>query len=306
MATMPIENAQEPEILWHYTSLQTFVTIVTHPDGVILRASRLTHVNDATELRHGFDLATKMLGEELAEHGIDATTMEIEQHAFANTMRKRLSEHAVYAACFSTDGNHLGQWRAYCPPGAGYAIGFSREALTTWVSNHHVATVSPGVELHECQYTEDRQRALLREYAVTEAEVVAIRRGHKERPGAAHHLFRGAEMMRTEFVRSMGVIKHLCFADEHEWRLLNFRGGDNPSYTYDETLIRRGLFRAASSMVVPYNEFLFGEKPELIKRVMIGPTTHPDQARQSANMLLARHGFAPCAEYCDLPFRHLV
>jgi hypothetical protein len=109
------------ELLYHYTTPEGLVGIVEKHE---IWATDLAYMNDTTEFRVGLDLVTKHI-EQLRGDNLGPCA---ERWNWLLTALKRTREFgpdtlsSVYACSFSTDGDNLSQWRAYCPNG-GFAIG---------------------------------------------------------------------------------------------------------------------------------------------------------------------------------------
>ena len=118
-----------PEILYHYTSADALLSIV---NSGRISATNIDYLNDSSEVAWMWKaVASQLEATKLSENKAEsecATQIlkKIEE-------RRRLNE---FVASFSENGDDLSQWRAYCPGGFGYSIGFASAALSTqWISD---------------------------------------------------------------------------------------------------------------------------------------------------------------------------
>ena|SRR5882672_11981800 len=85
------------------------------------------NLNDPSELRHGFGKAIEAWqGKGCAEAERVATVL---RRVSSDPDFRELGHH--FTCSFSSDGDELGQWRAYADNGQGYALGFNRRELET-------------------------------------------------------------------------------------------------------------------------------------------------------------------------------
>jgi hypothetical protein len=79
------------------------------------------------------------------------------------------------------------------------------------------------------------------------------------------------------------ALKDASFAEEAEWRLVRL-----PS-SFEEGKLQ---FREGRSMLIPYNQHFFPDNCDSvpIEELIIGPTPHPELAREAAQALLTSHG----------------
>ena len=108
--------SQPPELLFHYTSVEGFIGIIT---SKTLWASDMLSLNDAAEASY----ATNLIFETLTAHH-----SEIPSEAVAN-LKTQLNylfpSYTPFIACFCEQDDLLSQWRGYGNQGEGLAIGFS-------------------------------------------------------------------------------------------------------------------------------------------------------------------------------------
>jgi hypothetical protein len=110
----------EPEVVYHYTSVDTMMKIVT--SGKIW-ATSISYLNDSSEGEHFLRMVRRRLPDLLAQYQL--------QHSVLRELDgKAQVEKRPFIASFSAEGDSLPQWRSYCPRGNGVSIGFRVGCLT--------------------------------------------------------------------------------------------------------------------------------------------------------------------------------
>jgi Protein of unknown function (DUF2971) len=111
----------EADILYHYCSPQTFLTICTTK---CLRFSDLFAMNDFMEVHWGYHV-----WERAASAVLDLVGKPFLDDIDEIIHKSGLKALAL-ATCLSRNGDVLSQWRAYGADGTGYAIGFKASDIT--------------------------------------------------------------------------------------------------------------------------------------------------------------------------------
>jgi hypothetical protein len=112
-----------PRVLNHYTSIASLLAILN--SGHIW-ATHCQYLNDESEIKNFRNFLGQLL--RLAnEQSADFKR----RHAplLSSLLNEVQNDTNVYIASFSSIGDDLTQWRAYCPSGAGVSIGFDSRAL---------------------------------------------------------------------------------------------------------------------------------------------------------------------------------
>ena len=118
-----LREKDDQTVLYHYCSPETFLEIIKNKT---IRFSDINLLNDEEEGRYGYgvflEAANLMLENSKPDFidGFDIAFVDLVDGAWHN-MGFRLSS---FLSCFSTDGDSLGQWRAYAADAEGFAIGF--------------------------------------------------------------------------------------------------------------------------------------------------------------------------------------
>jgi hypothetical protein len=120
-----IEAKPPPAMIYHYTNDAGLKGII---ESGRLWFSDIFGQNDPSELRHGLGIALKMLKSRVADVRPEIATFAGMLERFDIDAGIEASGH-FFVCCFSSDGDDLGQWRAYADNGRGYAPGFDTALL---------------------------------------------------------------------------------------------------------------------------------------------------------------------------------
>jgi hypothetical protein len=278
-----------PSILYHYTTQSGLLGIISGKD---IWASHTQYLNDASEFRHALDLVKEELSAMESEGIRDETARKrlVEMHAALSPGMEGIN---VCVCSFSERGDVLSQWRAYGGSASGFAIGFSGEFLRE-ISKKYGWLV-PVI------YDEREQRLLVRTL------LEDVLQENLEPPGnEEEYTPRGGNLL-AYLNRYAPILKHKSFMEECEWRIV--------TRPLQCTNTRFG-YRSGASMLVPYFHLpLEGRESLGIQEIVIGPTPHPNQSRDSVRGLLTKHGIpilkffeqdpAPVTVRCsDVPYRN--
>jgi Protein of unknown function (DUF2971) len=257
MTLTDVNSRQPQELLYHYTSVESFVSII---NGGELWASHVRCLNDTSEQRLIWDHVRARIKTRLDE----ADEGDRNRLLLFQSLASSPVELDIYVLCFSKDGgDRLSQWRGYGGSG-GVAIGFDSGELkrrcsvfTTAKSQNRpfpmgFALLNP---VHYIQPTGDERSSQIIDIFI-------------DNPNATVHegRFTQEEVFARRVSLSSSSLKHNAFHEENEWRIAIF---DLP-----EDSIR---FRTRKSMVVPYAQFDLGRGGPswpLIPRVIVGPSPH--------------------------------
>ena len=253
-------NRRPPGPICHYTSHSGLIGIVKNK---CIWATSIHHLNDATEFEYARGIMARIIGEK-SKDGIGAVLSDRLTKALEGIARINL-----FVACFSEKPDLLSQWRAYCPSGSGYSIGFEYAQLENQMNAQEFF-------LAPCIYDLREQEKLLRELvdsAFTEAQSVPTPNVTK----IAQDFVEGFELVGP-------ALKHPSFAEEAEWRLIS--KCPKPIF-HPQIGVREG-----KSMLLPYFQFKLAEETETLPspRVVVGPNPHMDLAVRSVHFLLGNFG----------------
>ncbi|MBQ4443517.1 MAG: DUF2971 domain-containing protein [Clostridia bacterium] len=113
-----MSSHQTPSIIYHYCSLDAFVSIINNHN---IRLSNLYKTNDWSEKRYYGQMVIDYLSQRCSLNQEDISKLNIRLEELTNpTIGQTLS----YACCFSEVSDSLSQWRMYGDNGFGVCIGF--------------------------------------------------------------------------------------------------------------------------------------------------------------------------------------
>jgi hypothetical protein len=114
--------------LYHYTNAGGLVGILERKE---IWASNALHLNDATESQYAFEVLRAELEQRL-DNSAESAALSKRWKDFYEEWKGKIGSAAltdietpVYVLSFSTNGNQLSQWRAYCRDDSGFSVGFT-------------------------------------------------------------------------------------------------------------------------------------------------------------------------------------
>jgi hypothetical protein len=290
---MPIQGrlpdlAEEPlpAAVYHYTDAGGLQGIL---ESGVLWATHYRFLNDSSELRYIFDLATEIAIEQLRNvtHG-DLAQMFVEHVTTAPTP---YSDTVYYLCCFSEFDNSLSQWRAYGRR-QGFSLGFPGDITINPALIDVPARQgqTAGITLQKVEYRIERHT----EYVTgLIKELIALCDGShmKSYPDPIIAISHITPFYFGQLERASYLFKHPDFAEEREWRFVSWA-------THPE------FFRVGATLT-PYAKFQFfslthpNPYPHCLPLLAArhGPTFQPDETKLAMDRILASRGYTP--DYCQ-------
>lgn len=224
-----------PEILWHYTSIDTLVKICTN---LTMRATHYAFMNDAEEVKAGAKRVLKQLDSVVWVDEYTDNVIYVKQHM--EQLIKKTDTKRFYIISFSKTKDALPLWRGYASQG-GCAIGFSAIALKSLFENYSNPQAEKNLLFNECVYGK-------KDIQYLKVKIALVNRNIPDREDTLNRLI----------CSPICCSKNQCFADEQEIRMAFIR------QTNDEVHFENGK---------PFIELKMQETvfPSLIKEVMISP-----------------------------------
>ncbi len=209
-----------PHIVYHYCSLESFLSIMTNNT---IRLTNISKSNDRAEIQYCFDVFEKTLRDsciEFSKKYVDNT--EIKKH-FSDIDYDSLVAKAVvndsliyYVACFSSEPDLLSQWRGYANDGKGVAIGF-------YSKNFMDAQDLKNVKYAKVIYDKHAVKIELHDYIIQKLKRVHDKAGVSASPfsydTAINDIISG-------MVYYAVFYKNPAFSEESEWRLVFYPFGN--------------------------------------------------------------------------------
>jgi hypothetical protein len=288
-----------PRVLNHYTSIASLLAILN--SGHIW-ATHCQYLNDESEIKNFRNFLGQLL--RLAnEQSADFKR----RHAplLSSLLNEVQNDTNVYIASFSSIGDDLTQWRAYCPSGAGVSIGFDSRALEVeYISGTSKDDfIEVNAFLEKVRYMSAgwakgffRNLDRMGENSDQAADPLRGLIGVSKRE--AH-----ARLLSAWLATAAPLYKDASFASEREWRIvlidrppaqphMLFRPGKSTLIPYVEAVLNRGI---AGKSLAPY----------IMRRVIVGPTPNMSIALAAIRSLFDSIGHPEVkVEPSQIPFRH--
>ena len=242
MTVTGTRNVAEPEVVYHYTTMETMLKIA---QGASIWATSISYLNDISEGEHFVKLIRDRIPIYRETH-----PLEDEDIFKAFLGRSDLGfENRPFVASFSQEADSLPQWRSYCSNGNGVAIGFAVDCLKrASVEPKPAAAASqalriiPKVTFKAIEYL-DASRPQSLDSEISTAVERAILMARENLDVQRHRIEEPADYFGMMIEQLAGFKKHPSFSNEREYRLL-----------LDGTLWNRMYleFRPTRPTLVPY------------------------------------------------------
>src|SRR6266566_5873297 len=194
-----LQSSQPPESLYHYTNAIALHEILA---SRIIRATMLHYLNDAKEFRHGLHWARYEILQ--LSHTATAVAHRDLFAQFADSLERMENLH-ICVFCMSETRDLLSQWRSYCPPEGGYALGFDSARLVAMMAGS-------GFRLVKCSYDVTSQRAIISEIlrAIVPPHLAELDAGRLDVPRALEGLLAA---FGSRFALPAAVFKDPAFSE---------------------------------------------------------------------------------------------
>jgi hypothetical protein len=263
-------HSERPSELFHYTSPEGFIGIVTTKS---LWASDMLSLNDASEAEY----PRALIGEVFDLHR--AAISDVDRERFKRQLLEYMFRlHPPFVVCFCEDGDLLSQWRAYANGGEGFALRFD----FPWLASLNEGSF----RLQKVVYDRAKQLEMVGSLlALVTSALSKYRFSAKEQT----HIWQSA----AGFLEAWVVMfKAPAFAEEKEWRLGSVFGTSYP---------RR--FRRSGHRIVEYVEIPITDTG-CLNGVIRGPYFTGTDWRGAYRMMVS-HNFISGANFRDsrIPLR---
>jgi hypothetical protein len=275
---------RRPRVLYHYTSASSLIGIL---QSRAIWTTNIRFLNDSTEYAFALELARDVI-----QRRADKAQNKFDFGLYTVLLERLTADiqSEVYVSSFTENADQLGQWRAYCPPTGGYAVGFRSKMLVRFPTNEVQRFLTRCVYDGEGQY--DLINSLVQVVANFAQDKIAAKLEHDR-------IFREAFKLFGRLLPLVApALKDSSFAEEQEWRLVCLPTSFEDSPT---------RFRAGRSMIIPYHEHSLSDDDTSklpVEELMIGPTPHPRLAREAAQNLLSSYGLMKATVHSSsIPYR---
>jgi hypothetical protein len=251
--------------LYHYTSASGLIGMIQN--GKIW-ATDHRHLNDRKEHRLGLTLLQK----ELNSRKLDEKDRKLFDAIISETQK------GYFVVSFSECADLLSQWRAYCPGGNGYALGFSQSNMLFKSARQH------NFNLIRCIYDARKQQQLCKHVIDGFIEIKPHLRINPPNIDVESTAGAWFTSYQWEFalISVVSSLKHEGFEEEREWRLVS---------QYPDESLYGVSFRAGRFGVTPYFELPIYEKnsDSKINEIIIGPTSNRSASRAALEMFVTKN-----------------
>lgn len=269
------QDPSPPEILYHYTTQEAFLSIVEKKE---LWATNARYVNDYSEMQEGADVAEDKLD--------DFFDWFSKQEEFADEWKRAEEareelirvvydsvEVPVFLFSLSELGDLASQWRAYSGATGGLCLGFKTSLLRQEAQ-------AQGFKLHPCVYGKDQQEKL----------IASAFRGdpvYTKKTQLKEYL--------EDLAKLLPRIKSSYFLEEREWRLIS---------DSEVGSVATPRFRPGPATIVPFVPVSFENDLNTLAKVIVGPTPEEELAELAVESFLNSQSFAHCEVITsDVPLR---
>lgn len=286
-ATLPeLDTSPLPDAVHHYTDMSGVLGVV---ETGVLWATDYRYLNDSSEVRYTFDLASQVIRTHLPHKTLTSLSQAFLENISAGTSNYVAT--VYYLCCFSEADNSLSQWRAYGGR-QGFSLMFPGD-ITHRPGAEEVAGrqgQTAGITLLKVNYDLKFQLAYVTRLLVALLDLCET--DHmKSYPSTAEAISHITPFFWGQLERASYRFKHPDFADEREWRLVSW-GSQAESFRPGATLTPYAKFRLFSTSHRPPTPTLLP-----LRAIRHGPTSLPNETHLALDRLLTAGGYP--RTYCD-------
>ena len=271
-----------PSPIYHYTS-DVGLREMLYSGRIWL--SDIFHLNDPSELYHGFSHAVRILKEKTEAGPPEA---QLFAGIFKDTLESRLPKSLQFFSCsFSTNGDELGQWRAYADNGRGYALGFDGKVLETAFGAADAHNSAYHMSYDDAALTRVQETIVEGLLDFINVESLTRRWGDRvDRTMLPGYMRRLAVILAASAIEAALFFKHEAYANEAEYRFRQLFSAKDvlPSLKH----------RFRSSEMVKYQEFDWRSAGAgMLKKIVVGPAIDPGKGKMFVENCLAKFHSEP-------------
>lgn len=296
-----IENYNESDIIYHYTSPMGLLGIVI-TDRIVLRFSKLDCLNDISEGKHVLEIYGNICKELHEENRIndcfyeEIIKIELDnREAFITKDQKDNVANGVfldadkYICCFSKKRDLLPMWNYYSKAGKyeGYNIGINCESIMQMDKDiddgqKHI------FQLLQVIYSDKEKKEIIRK--VIEDVYKPYNEGLIE--------IKTVKSLISQVLTNYSIIfKNSCFQHEEEVRAVLTIPKEREHSKYEIK------YRTVNGYIVPYIDVNFVK--ESIREITIGPLLKDNVAENALNDFLKNSGYSDIQVYkSNIPVRY--
>ena len=260
---MQPETKNNPNILFHYTSIGTLLDILSkqnEDNKICFRATHAKFLNDPSE----YQLAVSLLKQSMINYENENSIKNGNSTYFNDKLIKKLTlvSGNPFILSFSANADDLSMWRSYGADGKGVAIGLDRKMLEAYANNDNTINT----RLLQCIYNKQKIiNKLTTEWGNLYNEITFMDEGKKIGLSSFDFFF--------DIINQSFSFKEEDYCVENEWRLCT-------NVTDNKTL----RYRNNGDLIVPYIEHYFNK--EIIKKITVGPCVNKELSKESIEMFV--------------------
>ena len=306
---LPHEGELPPGLLYHYTTPEGLIGIISSGS---IRATHVRYLNDVTELRNAFE-------GKYPQVLIESLGLLKQKETVAHWFREVVDpdeDYAAYLASFTDDetvlpsgdilpGDRLSQWRAYCSDSGGFSLGLDYKALLNEWNKGRPKGAGGLIRGIRCVYREEDKAGRIEEILnlrdeyfsryCAEGRRLLFEKEHRDPSPKEVKEIEDRAARKTvlasfaHFLVSAATFKDKAFLEENEWRFVFF--------VRREKLLKSPL-DDPKSPIIKFRQGKFGLTPFIefpnalnaLRRIVVGPTPHRDEAESAVRLLLESVG----------------
>lgn len=206
-----IESLETPKILYHYTSLSTFLNILKQvkDQQFILRGTDIKYLNDWSEMDYGTNILSECLKYyESCNPEKENKSNQITPDKWREFLTLSTFKSEPFITSLSQNQDNLPMWSMYGDDGNGIAIGLDFNIIKLEYNNSKIA------KLRKCKYD---NKLLLEELKSNDKilEILYNTFGIKE-----SRIYLNPNIAYNELAIRICIQKHPSYEYENEWRLI--------------------------------------------------------------------------------------
>jgi len=261
-----------PDTIYHYTTVRGFQGIITSKQLWLSHASFMNDYMEHTWLLQKADEHLKALGMEANNEHTESL------RALVSSLD--ILEMHPYIACFSQEPDLLSQWRAYTNDGAGFAIGYSTDAIESECRQYN----NCGIRLWPVDYEQTSQ-----DMRLAKAIQHYVDCEKQNGPARVDDVFHTCGKIWT----IAAICKNPGFREEKECRIVMMpltKPEEGTGRMIADVGVSEIRFRLSGNCIIPYYVLEFPQKA--VTEIRLGPKNYARDFKGPLLALLRKNGFA--------------
>ncbi|MGO4211994.1 DUF2971 domain-containing protein [Terriglobus sp. 2YAB30_2] len=315
------ENKIIPEVVYHYTSMDTLLKIVRPTIGSgaklpVFHATSVNYLNDITERTFFLEAISGRLQQPDAWGKFSVSQFELSKFFEEMEEPNAMIRDLPFVSSFSGNRDSLPQWRAYCSNGNGVAIGIRTESLINAFGGEQKGggehwQLRPVVSFKKVNYLSKSEAPLIDQMlsdAIAQAkdDKADVEREHE---GFELHL---PDSVWWRIAELASYTKDISFATEEEFRLIltnPYIGGRIHFKPSRFTLIpyaEVNLPHPTASLHSGLNAVGRLKNPYFIHEIVVGPSPHSDLSTNALNEFFGQCDLDIDIQRSEIPYRDTI